>query len=65
MTKKDFKFIADQFKLLIDSAHHIEDETAYEMAAIHFSKTLSQTNPRFDRKRFVSACGINPEQYGI
>lgn len=36
----------------------IRDEGELVGAAYHFAKHLSQTNPKFDRKRFLAACGV-------
>lgn len=58
MTRRDFELIADGIKRsrgrrdTSDQAGII-DTVAYELAA-----SLAGTNPRFDRARFLAACGV-------
>ena len=59
MTRKDYVAIAGCFKRASDSHQqdkdglaalaHVADAIAYQMA---------QDNPRFDRARFLKACGV-------
>lgn len=73
MTKKDFELIADSF---IERREAINDEgeagnyTASEfkfahytldMHAIELANALATTNERFDRDKFLSACGVELE----
>jgi len=51
MTRKDFQLIADVLKF------HIETHTAQAMA-LDFAQALSKVNSRFDKRRFLSACGL-------
>jgi hypothetical protein len=51
MTRKDFQLIADVLKF------HIEAHTAQAMA-LDFAQALSKVNERFDKKRFLNACGL-------
>lgn len=50
---RHFAFIAATIKQM-----HTADRT---IAAKHFADACAGTNPRFDRARFLSACGANGE----
>jgi hypothetical protein len=54
MTQKDFVLIAEVIRNLTTS----DDGTSVEVAGLveDFANRLSDTNPKFDRKRFVNAC---------
>jgi hypothetical protein len=52
MTKKDFVLLADT---LAGSKHYM-DQAGYELVCRVFASRLAQTNPRFDRERFLKAC---------
>jgi hypothetical protein len=54
MTKKDFELIAD----VIGKAWHGSADTRADIANA-FADELEETNPRFDRARFLTACGVN------
>lgn len=51
MTRKDFQLIADTIKTSTTSAN-------LERVSIGFANALMETNPRFDRNRFLKACGL-------
>ena len=51
MTRKDFQTIADIVKM------HGTSPTAIAMA-LDFTQVFSKANPRFDKKRFLDACGL-------
>ncbi|HEV2816145.1 MAG TPA: hypothetical protein VGW40_02840 [Allosphingosinicella sp.] len=51
MSRKDFELIAATIR-------RMPSETA-PSAAEHFADALRSTNPRFDRARFIRACGVN------
>ena len=55
MTRKDFQLIAD----VLRNADEIIDEQAMEALASMFTARLCETNPNFDRARFLTACGVN------
>ena len=54
MTKKDFELIAE----VIGKAWHGSADTRADIANA-FADELESTNPRFDRARFLTACGVN------
>ena len=51
MTRKDFQLVADILKM------HVTSHTAQAMA-LDFAQAFQKTNPRFDKKRFLDACGL-------
>jgi len=66
MTKKDFELIA---RALTDARHYIPGREPKEhvrelLAGIDYSAefladALATTNPKFDRAKFLSACGVS------
>ena len=62
MTRKDYVMIAEVIKTQIElSLKFGEDDSRYgaENIALDLATKLSEDNPRFDRARFLSACGVN------
>ena len=65
MTRKDYILIAEALKaaMLPRLKHHTDDRSlvfncGVESAAIRVCDTLARDNPRFDRERFLKACGV-------
>ena len=63
MTKKDYIRIAAALRdtLLIDcpTTEYLNGAKAAHMSAItRIASTLQLDNPRFDRSRFLAACGV-------
>lgn len=60
MTKKDFQLIADA--IACNRNRETGADVLYFVAlndvSFEFARVLAQTNPRFDRNRFLKACGI-------
>jgi hypothetical protein len=54
MTRKDYVLIAE----IVVSAYYL-DADQKETIAKDFADSLSMDNPRFDRARFLNACGVN------
>jgi hypothetical protein len=58
MTKKDYVLIARAFALTAD----INDTTGYKLARYDVARFLAESlaldNPKFDRSRFLAACGV-------
>lgn len=50
MTKKDFALIASVLNHTVHSSH--------EDRCIAMANSLAKTNPRFDRQKFMEACGL-------
>ena len=57
MTRKDYQAIAEAIKsTLHDNVPAVD--IAYTIAA-NLADVFAADNPRFDRSRFLAACGIN------
>lgn len=54
MTRKDYVMIADVIKNLDE----VMDSYALEVLADNMADALQGDNPRFERARFLSACGV-------
>lgn len=66
MTKKDFELIADAIRDVYEYQKDSDGrgskkikQGAIRAAADSLSEALARTNPRFDRARFMAACGID------
>jgi hypothetical protein len=60
VTKKDYVVIAavlDRIRLDFDMDG--EDTVSLSLVAEELATALADTNPRFDRARFLTACGMN------
>ena len=55
MTKKDFELIA---RTLADWPRTDDEHESWEHGCRHFADALATTNPRFDRAKFLQACGV-------
>ena len=63
MTRKDFVLIAETIRLLpsfdlppLDNWGSHFDAVRFDVIVCRFAEALRQTNPRFNRQRFESAC---------
>lgn len=61
MTKKHFEAIAATIKVNVESAR--ESGSPQRLASVlelveELSHTFQQINPRFDKDRFLKACGV-------
>lgn len=56
--KADLKLQHRHFAFIADAVASIPDKNAREHAAFAFAGKLSDTNPNFDRKRFLTACNV-------
>jgi hypothetical protein len=60
MTRKDYVLIADTLaNLMSDFNNGGEDSVSLSLVAQELADTLEADNPRFDRERFLTACGVN------
>lgn len=57
MTRKDYVLIAAAIKSQLGFVPHERDLTI-EAVAKAIAAALAQDNPRFDRERFMKACGF-------
>lgn len=68
MTRKDFALIASGFSFELDrlaqeSANGLDRSThkvGLSLAARSVADQLMKSNPRFNRDKFLYACGVNP-----
>ena len=65
MTRKDYVAIAAAIALTRDYIARTEPEEnqidmrdGAALAAEHIANVMAQDNPRFDRQRFLKACGV-------
>ena len=56
MTRKDYELIAGVIKAQREKMHN-ETETVDEVA-LAMAEALEDTNDRFDREKFLTACGV-------
>lgn len=62
MTKKDYELIANQFDMAIYDVQSTEARRGVLRAfAKQLAGRLEQENPKFDRNKFLQACGIEVE----
>ena len=54
MTRKDYVMIAE----IVATSWHASQGSKADMA-YRFAEALGADNPRFDRARFLTACGVN------
>lgn len=60
MTKKHFIMYAETIALLVKQANGSAEKIATAQAmAETFADTAKRSNPRFDRARFMAACGVS------
>ena len=61
MTKKDYELIAGQFKFSLQASRSTNDGSSkwLEGLAQDLAVELEKDNSRFDRMRFLEACGAN------
>lgn len=59
MTRKDFQLIADAIKFTRDHSeeHGLDSLTLAYLTGV-LVNVLPDTNPNFDRERFIKACGV-------
>ena len=60
MTKKDYELIARNIAQVQREFRGVEDGiNAIRDVAVFIASDLERDNPRFDRERFLKACGVN------
>ena len=61
MTRKDYAALAAGLREGVEATkacHSKDAQDAYEMAVYDVARVLAADNPRFDRARFLKACGV-------
>lgn len=60
MTRKDYQLIAGVLQQnRAQFGQYDERAITLDAVAHQFATALEDTNPRFDRARFLTACGVN------
>lgn len=66
MTKKDYELIARELKAQHELVGNIYRNTErYQRACTLWAATLGADNPRFDRDKFLKACGIDTKPWQV
>jgi hypothetical protein len=55
MSRRDYILIADAIRSVLDQ---VNDRSVIEPIVHAIATCMQRDNPRFDRRRFVAACGI-------
>lgn len=58
MTASDFQLIADTLKPFVTADQAEDTHIPVDVICKALADSLRITNPRFDRERFLAACGI-------
>jgi hypothetical protein len=61
MTRKDYELLAEAIRLTRNKADFqgfTVEESTLSAVANSMAQLLEYENPRFDRKRFLEACGV-------
>ena len=58
MTRKDYILIAAALNSVRPHNHDFSDVVKCDAHAHAVAEALAQDNPRFDRARFLTACGV-------
>lgn len=62
MTRKDYELIAKAIYGSLIQSKSLDWQDLYaeqhRITARHIANALERTNPRFDRERFLTACGV-------
>jgi|DEB0MinimDraft_3_1074331.scaffolds.fasta_scaffold13059_5 hypothetical protein len=62
MSRKDYELIARAIYGSLIQSGSLESQDKYadqhRLTARHVANALERTNPRFDRDRFIEACGV-------
>lgn len=61
ITRTDLDLLARDLKEQLAHGDTAEDRRHVRFAAELIARVANQTNPKFDRKRFLAACGLEGE----
>jgi capsule polysaccharide export protein KpsE/RkpR len=60
MTRKDYQLIAEVIREQgADLVYQNSEKARHDLTAHALADALALDNPRFDRARFLTACGVN------
>lgn len=60
MTKKDYEVVATGLVMTVQRAFNGTD--GYKLACDYMADELQRHNPKFDRQKFLTACGIENDR---
>lgn len=67
MTRKDYELIAAAINEAAETVRRENNSgfihtlgSAMDLTAVQIAKALAADNPRFDRAKFLQACGVQP-----
>lgn len=63
LTKKHYETIAKEVRSLLAMCDTKHATTVTKLHAYNLADYFAQDNPRFDRARFLQACGIEQKKY--
>ena len=58
MSRKDFELIAQTIRQLLPNYSSNSEQYMLFVVADELATALSRTNPRFNKARFLAACGV-------
>ena len=59
MTRRDYVLLANVINARLSARPDQEKAEAYRLIANDLADALATDNPRFDRARFLTACGVH------
>ena len=69
MTKKDYELLAKAIYGSLIQSYSLDWQDRFieqhKVTARHVAIALERTNPRFDRARFLEACGVPQDTQGV
>lgn len=58
-TKKDFEMVAEMLRhQMINPLWTTEQKEVVNALAVKFSNRFAESNPQFNREKFLNACGV-------
>lgn len=61
MTKKDYELIAQEIRLLYNPIRELPVGYGVRLTALNLRTAFAKQNPKFDSKKFLTACGMGDE----
>jgi hypothetical protein len=59
MTKKHFQLLAKAMRFSKQSCDSLESDAMWRLIADNIATVCKQVNPRFDKSKFLEACGLD------
>lgn len=58
MTRKDYVLLADALNAAFQATWSLDQRDSHRIICATVAVALAKDNPRFDRARFLTACGV-------